>query len=623
MNTPNYDQLFSEFPKVSKDQWKEAVISELKGADYHKKLIWNTPEGFRMEPYYEKTDLHGLEYLSDYATSTLNLLDAHAGPRHWINREKIIVSNIGQANRQALDALNRGAEGLAFDIRGHEDADLRSLLNNILPLHCSVSFIADRDAARLIKGYFTYESEQHIDNSELFGSLNYDPLRNLTLRGKMADDAFEIIREIIQITDRAGRFYGLTVNSSSFADAGATATQELAFTLNMAAEYLDRLSQLGLDPVVILRNMEFSMSIGAHYFVEIAKLRALRVLFYQFASAYGWTDYKPGMLSIHSVSSLWTKTIFDPYVNMLRNTTEAMSAIIGGCNAITIAPFDEGYATPGDFSRRIARNVSTILKEESYFDKVIDPSSGSYYIERMTDALVEQAWSLFNEIENAGGFSTAFAAGTVQKKIQEVREQKLQRISQRRDSIVGTNQYPNAGEKIDPDALLWPQPVVNNAIEVLTPIRATIEIESLRLDTELHVARKGENARPQVYLALIGQNPAMRTARASFSAGFMGCGGFAVREGSLTQNLEDAVAQALASDAHITVICGADSDYAEEGVQFARQFRSVKPDGLLLLAGYPSELVASLTEAGIDDFIHVKADLIGTLRHFQSRLNIV
>jgi methylmalonyl-CoA mutase len=624
MKTPNTERLLAEFPDISKAQWKEAVIAELKGAEFDKKLLWSTPEGFRVEPYYERADLKGLEYLQHYASSFINLIDASAGPRTWVNREKIAVGHdIAQANRIALDALNRGADGLAFDITGRDEVDLRALLNHILPLHCSLSFIADRNAARLIKGYFTYESEQHIDNRELFGSLNYDPLRNLSLYGKMAGDAFDILKEIIQITDRADRFFGLTVNSSPFANSGATAVQELAFVLNMAVEYLDRLSEKGLDPAVTMRNMEFSMSIGTHYFMEIAKLRALRILFYQVASAYGQSGYNPGSLSIHSQSSIWTKTVFDPYVNMLRNTTEAMSAIIGGCNSITIAPFDESFGAPGDFSRRISRNVSTILKEESYFDKVVDPSAGSYYIERLTDQLVEHAWQLFSEVEAAGGYSRAFGEGLIQKKVREMREQKLQRISQRRDSIVGTNQYPNSGEKLDPDAILWPQSPSDAPVEVLKPMRATMELEALRLDTEVYVKKNGEASRPRVYLALIGQNAAMRTARAGFSAGFLGCAGFAVTEGPIPASPEDAVSKALEANAQVTVICGADADYAEEGLAFARSYRHAKKGGLLLIAGYPADAVETLRSAGVDEFIHIKADLIGTLRHFQTKLNLI
>jgi len=614
------ENLFAEFPSVSKSEWKEKTLADLKGADFDKKLVWRTLEGFNLQPYYSSEDLGNLAYLKKFESSTLNVIDGAEGPRHWVNREKIVVSNAETANKQAIEALNSGADGLVFDLTGKDNIDIKKLLNNILPLHCSVSFIADRNAAKLIKGYFTFESENHIETSELFGSLNYDPIRNLTLKGKMAEDGFKVLKEIIEVTDVAERFYGLTVNSSQFQNSGSSLTQELAFALNVAVDYIDQLGEIGLTPEKAIRNLEFSMAVGTDYFLEIAKLRALRILFFKIAESYGLKEYNPGLLNVHSTSSLWTKTIYDPYVNMLRNTTEAMSAIIAGCNAITIAPYNENFEAVTPFSKRISRNVSNMLKEESYFDKVVDPSAGSYYIENITDEMVRNAWEIFTEVEAEGGFIASFKAGKIQARIKEVSEKRMTLASQRREIFVGTNQYPNAKEQIDPAKITRVTPE-EGEIEVLVQEDGASQFETLRLKTDGFAKAKG--SRPKAYLALIGNNPAMRTARAQFSGGFIGCAGFEIIDGVITKSNEEALAKTMEIGAEIVVICGSDEDYATLGVEFAKQYKEAKKDGVLILAGYPTECIDELKAAGIDEFVHMRANMIDTLITLQQKLNII
>jgi len=612
--------IFSEFPKVSKEQWKEKAIADLKGADFDKKLVWRTLEGFNLQPYYSSEDLKALDYLKKYERNSLNTEDDSQGPRYWINREKIVVKDTESANQSAIHALNSGADGLLFDLTGNEGIDLKKLLNTILPLHCSVSFIANREAAKLIKGYFTFESTTDIETSQLSGSINYDPIRSLTLTGKMAKDGFSVLKDIIEITNTADRFYGLTVNSSHFQNSGSSLTQELAFTLNAAVEYIDKLGDLGVSPEKVIRNIEFFMAVGTDYFLEIAKLRALRILFYKIAESYGLVEYDPGNVQIHCISSMWTKTIYDPYVNMLRNTTEAMAAVIGGCNALTISPYDENFATPTEQSKRISRNVSNMLKEESYFDKIVDPSAGSYYIENITDEFVKKSWELFAEIEKEGGFIKSFTSGKIQSRIRETREQRLALAAQRKEIFVGTNQYPNTKEQLDPEKIHHGLSM-NSEIEVLKPENGAIEFESLRLLTDAYAKKAGK--RPKAFLALIGNNPALRTARAQFSGSFIGCGGFEIIDGILSNSNEEAVSTTLKQNAEITVICGSDDDYGTLGIEFSKKFRKANKNGILVIAGYPQEFVEQLKEAGVDAFIHVRADLIQTLRNFQQKLNII
>ena len=615
------ENLFSEFRKIPKEQWKEKTLADLKGADFNKKLVWRTLEGFDLQPYYASEDLQNLDYLKKFENNILNMEDGSQGPRYWVNRERIVVTDADSANKAAIKALNSGADGLIFDLTGKEKIDIKKLLNNILPLHCSVSFIADRQAAKLIKGYFMYESTNHIETNQLFGSINYDPISNLTLKGKMADDGFEVLKEIIEITDAADQFYGLTVNSTQFHNSGSSIVQELAFTLNVAVDYIDKLGEIDVNAEKVIRNMEFYMSVGTDYFLEIAKLRALRILFYKIAESFGISDFDPGSINIHSISSLWTKTVYDPYVNMLRNTTEAMSAVIGGCNALTIAPYNENFEQPTELSKRVSRNISNILKEESYFDKIVDPSAGSYYIEIITNELVQKGWELFTEIEKEGGFIKSFLTGSIQSKIKATRTKKLKLVSQRRNVFVGTNQYPNTNEKKDLIKSSDEKSSVSDDVEVLQPQNGAIEFETLRLSTDRFAKKTGK--RPKAHLALIGNNPTMRTARAQFSGGFIGCGGFEIEDGVVTQSNKEAIKKALDQEAEITVICGSDDDYSTDGVEFAKHFREAKNDGILVLAGYPTDCIEDLKSAGVDDFIHIRTDLIETLKNFQKKLNII
>jgi len=622
-NQPTED-LFSVFPPITKGQWKEKVISDLKGADFEKKLVWHPAEPFKVDPYFTAEDLADLQYLRHYHGAFYSNSGTRQAARHWSNREKILVNDPEIANALAVEALNGGADGILFDLSGQEDTNLRLLLGDIPSRDCSISFLIEKDADRLINEYFSLERDGNSDITKVSGSLNYDPIQSLCLKGHLELDGFEKLPAIIDVTDGSLAFYGLTINGSQFQNSGSNVTQELAFILNIAVDYLDKLGDAGIHPEKVLRNLECSLSVGSSYFLEIAKLRALRILFYQLATRYGVETFDPGRLHVHSTSSIWSKTLYDPYVNMLRNTTEAMAAIIGGCNALTVAPYDDTFQTPNEFSKRIARNTSIILREESYFDKVADPSAGSYYIEFLTDQLVRHAWELFKEVESEGGFIASFREGKIQSRIAAIREDRDNRIANRKRIVVGTNQYPHTQETVDPDLLETMVKDTSEAKpEVLAPRRGAGVIEDIRLDTERYVRNEGKGRRPGVYLCLIGSNAAMRSARAGFSAGFLGCAGFRIVEGPIEPNFQLALEKASRSECEIVVFCGADEDYLEQGVALARKYKASNPDSVLLIAGYPRDLMDRLEEAGIDLFIHLRASLADSLRKIQKTLRII
>lgn len=610
--------LFSEFPSVTKEQWKEKVQKDLKGGDFEK-LVWKTYEGFEVHPFYTKEDTDGLDYLNNFS----NIIDRKSEAlKAWENREKIKVTDPSKANRLAVDAVHGGADGLVFEIQ-NATVNFKQLLASIDTKELPVSIICHQSPVQVFQNYLDFLNEKQLDPAQITGSFEYDPMSAYTVSGKLSDQDFAQLAQLIKMAAPASKFYALTINSSHFKNSGATLSQELAFALNTAVNYIEKLSEQGLDPKTIISNLQFSLSLGTDYFMEIAKLKALRILFVQVAQAYGLSDFAPGDIQVHCFSSLWSKTIFDPSVNLLRDTTVAMSAILGGCNSLSIEPYDTTYVHPKPFLRRIARNVSIILRDESYLDKVVDPVSGSYYLENLIDELVKNGWQIFQQVEEKGGFLKAFEQGFVQDLLKKSRENKLQKIAARRDVIVGTNQYPNIKESVDPEEVKSIETASDNGVELLKPQRAAMEFEELRLDTEKYVKSKGSTHRPAVYLAEFGTNVIMRKARSSFSNGFFGTGGFNVIEGASTTTIKDTMEKIKASQAQIVVLCASDDDYAETGEEFARTFKSTFPDKFLVIAGYPKDVTDQLITAGVDEFVHLRSNAIETLRNFQKKLQII
>ena len=619
MEKEKMGSLFKDFDPVSKEALKNKAEKDLKGADFEK-LIWRTLEGFNVDPFYTKEDIKDLDYLKEFE----NITDPQSQSlKSWVNSEKIIVKDAQQSHHLASEALHGGANGLIFEFEDNENADFSQLLKDIDLNHISISLIVKHSPGTLLKKFFDYLQEVNISPENIRGSLEYDPVGNYTITGKLDDEQFKSLADAVNIAQKASSFYVVTINSSHFKDSGASIVQELAFTLNTAVNYIDKLSETGLSANDIIKNIQFSLSVGTDYFMEIAKLKSLRILFTEIAKAYGIDNYDPGDIQIHCFTSLWSKTVFDPSVNLLRDTTIAMASVIGGCNSINIEPYDADFKNPKPFLRRIARNVSNIIKEESYLDKVVDPVAGSYYLENIIDNQLKNAWEIFQEIEEKGGFLKAFNEGFIQKKIAEIRKKKLQRIAGRRDVIVGTNQYPNIKESIDPNEI---EPITyesGNGVELLRPQRGAREFEELRLDTEKYVKEHDEAQRPKVYLAEYGQRVAMRKARATFSLRFFGTSGFDVIEGTPADTIDKIAEDAGRNDAQIIVLCAADEDYAEMGEEFAKKLKSQYPNKYIVLAGYPKDIVENLKNAGFDEFIHIKSDSIAILRDFQKKLNII
>ncbi|WP_017730447.1 methylmalonyl-CoA mutase subunit beta [Nafulsella turpanensis] len=602
--------MFPHFHPVSKKDWLAKLKEDLKDKSYNE-LQWHTYEGFNVEPYYTRSEVSQLDYLQQLHNTLVTSTSTQGSAREWVNNQYIRVKNEKNANAVALEALNNGAEGLYFDVSKLQDIKLGILLKDIKLNYCSVSFLAGSQADQLLSAYIRYAKEQGVQAEELNGIFNFDPIGEIAESGLIDSDHFSSFASVTSKTGRMPHFYGITINTDSFHDSGASAVQEIAFGLNLAVSNLDHLTDGGMSAADAIDNLCFSVSIGTSYFMEIAKLRAIRWLFAKIANSYGLTDYQPGQLYIHARPDTWSASILDPHVNMLRYTTQAMSAIIGGCNALSIPPFDSSFAEPSAFSRRISRNISSILKEEAYFDKVADAAAGSYYIETLTDRLITASWALFLQVEEKGGFSRAFEKGFIQEELRRVRKDKLQDINTRKQKLVGVNAYANAEEKLPKSSTSTGSA---DQEKLLSPQRRGAAYENLRVRTEAYIAAGHE--RPLAILLQFG-DAAMGRARSAFASDFLRCAGFATQEAH-AQPQSSQLNQLLQQRPSIIVCCSSDADYEAQVPELADYVRKFF-NGLLLVAGRPDSM-KEVKHAAIDGFIHLKSDALDVLTEIQDKL---
>ena len=398
--------------------------------------------------------------------------------------------------------------------------------------------------------------------------------------------------------------------------------QELAFSLASANEYLAGLTGKGLTVDEVAPYLQFSLGIGPDYFLEIAKFRAVRLLWTRMVEQYHPDRDASLKLFVHGTTARWNKTVYDPYVNMLRTTTEGMSAAIGNADSVTVLPFDASYKEEDEISTRIARNQQLVLQEESYLNKIIDPAGGSYYIENLTDLIARHAWDLFKEVEKRGGMIECIKTGFIQDEVERSRIQKEAGIAQRKIVLLGTNQYPNIHETmLEKVTGIENIPVPGSSrFKKMVPFRGAQAFEEIRLGTERAVSLGRK--RPVVFLFTMG-NVAMLRARAGFAANFFGCAGYDIIDNQGFATVDEGISAALDSQAEIVVICSSDEDYLLIVPEIAGKLKLSGAGAFIVVAGYPKEQAEAYKAAGICDFIHVRSNLLVTLRDFQERLGIL
>ncbi|NPA36531.1 MAG: methylmalonyl-CoA mutase small subunit [Chlorobi bacterium] len=604
-------RLFSDFPPVTTKEWMEKIKADLKGADFDKKLVWRTREGFSVKPFYREEDLENLMYLNVLPGEFPYVRGNNAKNNTWLIRQDISVYDIKEAATKARELTKKGVDSIGFIIEKDElfsPEKLNGLLEAPGLENTEINFNARKNFHLLGQAVLP------VINEKISGTVNLDPLGVLTVFGKVAypmEQSFDFVEKAIRKTSGYENFRPLNINALNFGNAGATIVQELAFAMAMGSEYLSQMTDRGLSPDDVAKSTRFNFSIGSSYFMEIAKLRAARLLWANIAEKYGVSE-EAAKMYIHCETAGWNKTIYDPYVNMLRTQTEAMSAVLGGTDSLTVLPFDIFYKEPDEFSERIARNQQLLLKEESYFDKVEDVAAGSYYIENLTDSIAAEAWKLFVETEENGGYLNALRTGTIQSLVKDSAEKRRQAVATRREKLLGTNEYPNTAEEVITQIERVKKqniPPGEKEVEPIQLFRGAEEYEELRLETE----KSGE--KPKVFMLTFG-NLAMRLARSQFSGNFFGCAGYEIIDNIGFDSIEQGVEEAKKAGADIVVLCSSDDEYTEAA---PKALELLNGEAMLVVAGAPKNM-DELKAKGVEHFIHLRSNVLETLKMFNKEL---
>ena len=616
--------MLAEFPAISAKTWKEKIVADLKGADFDKKLVWRTSEGFNVQPYYRQEDLKGLKTTVS-APGQFPYVRGTKTHNEWAIRQNICATkNARKANAKALDILNKGVTSLGFCLNAEKLSYryIKTLLEGIKLDAIALNFnVCACKAPELANILVRFVGRSGYDFKAVVGSINVDPIKNMLLKGKPLTK--EQVAEKIVATVKAAKtlvnFRVVGVNSVALNNSGAYCAQELAYALAWGAEYMTMMTEAGLPNYLAARSIRFNMGIGGNYFMELAKFRAARLLWAKIVEAYKAPVFTSALkeaakMNVSAETSRFNMTIFDAYVNMLRTQTETMSAALAGVDEIVVTPFDATYEEPTEFAERIARNQQLLLKEESHFDKVVDPAAGSYYIENLTNSIAEEAWKQFLAIQEEGGMYELVAAGKVQEAMAATLKARLSDVAKRKEVILGSNQFPNftekAGKKIKEVACGCCCAKPENAIATLPVARAAEEFEALRLETE--AAKK----QPVAFMLTIG-NLAMRIARAQFSCNFFACAGYKVIDNNGFKSVAEGIKAARKAKADIIVLCSSDDEYATYAPQAWLQLEDAKE--VFVVAGAPA-CTEDLQKLGIENFINVRVNVLETLKKFNEQL---
>lgn len=609
------EKLFTEFPPVPTEKWEEVITADLKGADYERKLVWRTGEGFNVRPYYRAENLEGIRFLGSQAGEFPFVRGTRTHNR-WRVHQTIEVQFPKKANAEALQLLNSGVDSLGFCIakEGFMAGDIDQLLAGIEIPAVEITFCGMKTANMADLVIAKLEREGIAADAHV--AFVIDPLvKGLSQKGDFCspdgEKCFAKIASLIERTREYKHIRIVTVSAGIFSNAGSTIVEELAFALSAGNDYLARLTDAGIDADTAARKLRFSFSVTSNYFMEIAKFRAARMLWANIVKEYNPAKNCACKMMIHARTADWNQTVYDPYVNMLRGTTEAMSATIAGVHSLEVTPFNAAFEDSTEFSKRIARNVELLLKNESHFDQVVDPAGGSYYIENLTQSIAAEAWKLFLELEEKGGYTAAYKAGFIKERIAASAAAKDKAIATRRQTLLGANQYPNFTEVAD--KAITAEAVTRKQAEgnTLAPYRGAMAFEEMRL----HVDRSGRQ--PKAFMLTCG-SLAMARARAQFSCNFFGCAGIRVQDNTFFKSVEEGAKAALESKAEIVVVCAADDDYAEVAPK-VKELLGGK--AILVVAGAPA-CTPELEAQGITNFINVKSNVLETLKFYLKEMGI-
>jgi len=717
---------FTEFPTTGYDEWRAAAEAALKGGSFEKRLITKTHEGIALQPMYRAEDVAGLPHIGSlpgfapFARGTQVLGYKHAP---WEVSQELANATPESFNQALRADLERGqtAVNMRLDLATllGEDADATepgrvgkgglsvSCLGDVTEALAGIDlgqapiFIqTGASGLPLLAMVLAMLEKQSRSAAKLRGCVGDDPLGELAGSGRLPRSLSGAYEDLAQLARwaavNAPELRTVLVRGHPYHDGGGNAVQELAFAFATGVEYLRELQARGVSVDQAAPRVLFAFSLGSNLFMEIAKLRAARILWAKIVAAFDGSEDAQKM-HIHTRTSGWNKTLYDSNVNMLRATTEAFSGVLGGCDSLHIGPKDEIACVPSDFSRRVARNTHTVLREEAGLTRAVDPAGGSWYVENLTDTLARKTWELFQDVEKQGGMAKALGAGFPQKQVAAVSDQRAKAYAQRRDIFVGTNMYPNPTD--DP---LTPEPIDHAALQqqrttalkafrqstdadarrdalekltkatpdqrittavtaaaagatlndlwkalatgeqsdpVITPVaikRGAEPFEDLRRRSEVFAERTG--GLPKVFLANMGPIP-QHKARADFSCSFLEVGAFEVIGNEGFETTDQAVQAAIASGAKAVVICSTDKTYPDLVPDLVKGLKSAKGDTVelsggmalsggveqdivVLIAGYPADHVEAFKAAGVDDFIHIRANCYELLTKLQNQMGV-
>jgi len=620
--------LLDDFPNISKESWKKEVQKKIKTPGSYKDLIWITEDGIEVEPLYTKEEAKDFLFTKSPPPGKFPFVrGTRKKDNGWLLTEDIKLASVKDAARDSLGTIERGADSLTFILESKiKTKVVETLIKDIDPLSTRINFALRENPKKVCDSFISSCRRKGIDTRKLCGILFFDPLSHLLERGSsltpLDDNVGEIAETIRYLSDTAPGYAAFSVKSSTFKNSGATIAQELAFTLAAGVEYMVLLGRKKIDADRARRHLVFSFSSGSSYFSEIAKLRAARALWAKIVEEFSPSSDESTKMKIHCSTTTFNKTIYDPHVNILRTTLEAMASIIGGTDSLTVHPFDSHYREPDEFSRRVARNIQLVIRNESRLDVVTDPGGGSYHIEKLTHSISEKSLELFQEIERRGGYLECIKNGFMQNEVKNSREKTLDDISRRKKTLVGTNEFPNSLERmagyIQKTASTEEKTNISDqTVEPLAESRASQEFEKIRLLSEKYTEKTGEA--PKVLLLHLSDFP-QTVARSVLAKNFFEYGGFKAVDAIENPGTDEGVEAALGENPIVVAICGSNEDYERFAEEAITKLKDKKTEIKVVVSGGQQNMVKKLRKAGADDFINEDSDVCKVLERCQQTI---
>ncbi len=607
-------KLFDQFAPVTPEEWRAKAEVDLKGADFEKKMVWRTNEGFNAQPLYRSVDIADLKQTK----SLPGEFPYVRGTRHnndWKVRQNINVDDVKAANAKAIEVLGKGINSLGFHMH-NGDVDLKELFKGINLPACEINIhCCPKCAIKYAKELVELCKENGCEDT-FVGSIAFNPFKRTFKHGEpFPGDIVAMATELMNAVKPVAHLRVLSVDSLALNNAGAYIYQELGYALAWGAEWMAMMTEAGFTADEVANRIKFNMGISTVYFMEIAKFRAARELWALIVKQFNPANDYSCMMNVNAETSCFNMTLYDSYVNLLRTQTEAMSAALACVDSIVVTPFDAPYKKSDDFSERIARNQHILLKEESHLDKVVDPAGGSYYVEMLTKNLAEQGWKLFLDVEDKGGFKAALESGDVINAVNATAKERFDKVAKRREQLLGTNQFPNftekAADKADAREACCCHCGCNHeeadGAVTLNTKRLAEQFEEVRLATE-HAAHT-----PKVFMLTIG-NLAMRLARAQFSDNFFACAGYELIDNNGFKTVKEGMDAAMEKKADVVVLCSSDDEYA---ALIPEAVKELDGRAELVLAGPETDEFKAM---GITNFINVRTNVLATLKAFNAKL---